>query len=40
MQRLDDEDMIDSLGKFILMGAATLALVLSVVLGLWAWWLT
>lgn len=39
MHRLDDEDPIDTLGKFILMGVATLALVISIVIGLWAWWL-
>jgi len=37
MHRYEEDD-IDALGKFILMGVATLALVLSIVVGLWAWW--
>lgn len=38
MSRYEEDD-IDSFGWFVVMGIAMLAFVVSLVIGLWAWWL-
>lgn len=38
MNRYEEDD-LDSLGWFVIMGVAMLAFVVSLVIGLWAWWL-